>query len=831
MKMTAPFFLTAKKFASLDSIPKEYTPAAELIFSSPATVSYNSPGALGYGVKRAALSIPESAMLLVAPDCCGRNSTILSVSENYSERFFYLRINEKDLVSGGHLDKIENAVSDIFSILTPEPKAVLICTTCTDALLGSDIESICCKLEENYNAHFLPVYMYALDREGRKPPMTLVHHTVWSLIKKQPVNPSTINILGFFPELDRCSELFDLLKKAGVKKINQLASFKNFSEYEKAGEANFNLVINPEAAYAAAEIQKKLGIPFIQIFQTYDVVKIKKQYQLLAQAAGIKIDADTGYEKTGKIISSFKEKYGKINIAVGQMLNGNSFDIALSLLRYGFNVPYIFSCPTENDFVLLKKIAGLSPETKIFSNTSASMINFSESAFAESDIDISIGKDTEYYFEKAVFIPWNDENQPFGFHAVEKLFSAMESALEKKYSPEKNYVQEKLFSKKIFQGTEKSESVMNYISPAATDQSGAASVFYELGGMTVICDAGGCAGNISGFDEPRFTKKSSAVFSAALRNMDAIMGDDGHLINKITDACRYIEPEFISLVSTPVPAITGTDFRALKKLIEKKTDRPVFICNTKGIAPYDYGESEAFIELIKHYADKKNPCAPALNYAGILGTTPLNMAAGDSHNLISERIKEYGNFEKAVTLSMDYRIEYFKMIPSMKKNFVVSPSGIKPAEYIKETFGIDYEIIYPLDEKNILPEQINSEIEEKKILIMHQQVLAESIAKLIRTKCRCNVQTGTFFMKNQSVGTTYFFQDEKDFIMNVRNENYDVIIADPLLKKAVPDFKGKFIPLPHYAFSGQLEAKEKEQDFFEPLKLFIKEALMENPQK
>ena len=42
---------------------------------------------------------------------------------------------------------------------------------------------------------------------------------------------------------------------------------------------------------------------------------------------------------------------------------------------------------------------------------------------------------------------------------------------------------------------------LKYMSPFAPDQSGACGVFYELGGLTVICDAGGCAGNICGFDE------------------------------------------------------------------------------------------------------------------------------------------------------------------------------------------------------------------------------------------------------------------------------------------------------------------------------------------
>ena len=36
-----------------------------------------------------------------------------------------------------------------------------------------------------------------------------------------------------------------------------------------------------------------------------------------------------------------------------------------------------------------------------------------------------------------------------------------------------------------------------YLTPFAPDQSGAVSVLYEFGGIIVICDAGGCTGNMS----------------------------------------------------------------------------------------------------------------------------------------------------------------------------------------------------------------------------------------------------------------------------------------------------------------------------------------------
>lgn len=112
-----------------------------------------------------------------------------------------------------------------------------------------------------------------------------------------------------------------------------------------------------------------------------------------------------------------------------------------------------------------------------------------------------------------------------------------------------------------------------YLTPFAPDQSGAVSVLYELGGIIVICDAGGCTGNVCGFDEPRWFERKSAVFSAGLRDMDAILGRDDRLVAKLVDAADKIDANFAAIVGTPVPAVIGTDYKALKRMCEK---RPTF---------------------------------------------------------------------------------------------------------------------------------------------------------------------------------------------------------------------------------------------------------------
>ena len=103
------------------------------------------------------------------------------------------------------------------------------------------------------------------------------------------------------------------------------------------------------------------------------------------------------------------------------------------------------------------------------------------------------------------------------------------------------------------------KGLRKYLTPFAPDQSGAVSVLYELGGMLVICDSGGCTGNVCGFDEPRWFETRSAVFSAGLRDMDAILGRDDRLVAKLADAAEKLDVTFAAVIGTPVPAVIGTD--------------------------------------------------------------------------------------------------------------------------------------------------------------------------------------------------------------------------------------------------------------------------------
>ena len=109
------YFCTVEELNRLgkENIPQQFISHTHLIYSSPATLAFNSPGAEGFGVKRAGLAVPGSIMLIVAPGCCGRNTSVLSSMRAYHDRFYYLLMDETDIVTGRHLKKIPKAVAEI----------------------------------------------------------------------------------------------------------------------------------------------------------------------------------------------------------------------------------------------------------------------------------------------------------------------------------------------------------------------------------------------------------------------------------------------------------------------------------------------------------------------------------------------------------------------------------------------------------------------------------------------------------------------------------------------------------------------------------------------
>lgn len=809
-------YKTVKQLVELgpQNIPQDMLSNENLIYSSPATLSYNSPGAQGFGVKRAGLVIPESVMLVVSPACCGRNTTVLADEGGYSDRIFFLQMDETDLVTGRHLTEIPEAINQILEVCEKKPKVVVICITCVDALLGTDLERVCRKAEAECGVKVVPSYMYALTREGKNPPMVAIRETIYSLIERPEVKPEMVNFIGNFTHLEDDCELYDLFAQIGLTDIREVGRIKSYDEYLEMGQANFNLILNPEARKAAFALDKRLGMPYAELTRLYEIDRIKKQYQMFGAALGVKFDDQKYYDEAALAVEKLAARAEGLSFAIGQVVNGNAVEMALALCKMGINVKAIFANVSPEDYPYLREIERINPDMRIYQALSPKMLGFD----GEEHVDVSIGIDCEFYYPESINVKWNDEEQPFGYtglkHFAERVIQTLDGDVVIDVPKE---TEEVSYNCGVCTSDVKLRGLRKYLSPFTPDQSGAVSVLYHYGGMLIIMDAGGCVGNICGYDEPRWTGTKSAIFSAGLRDLDAILGRDELLIRKTRDALKSCDSRFVGLIGTPVPAVIATDYRALKRLMEKDYGVPVVPIETDGMELYDKGQEKAYLHLMKTFAKMPGEISEPDGRIGILGATPLDTTAVDAEC----------DFRAALGIPSDCKVVCYGISDSLEdvalaamaaKNIVVSPSGIKAAKWLEDKFGTPYEVMYPVsrESRQLLADKFTGK-NAKRILVVHQQLFANEIRNIIEESMPgAEVDVATWFMLKEAYARENDAKlvEESELLSLVNARGYDMVIADPLMKRALPGYDGVFLDLPHYTVSGALHSSETTEEYY-----------------
>lgn len=339
-----------------------------------------------------------------------------------------------------------------------------------------------------------------------------------------------------------------------------------------------------------------------------------------------------------------------------------------------------------------------------------------------------------------------------------------------------------------------------YLTPFAPDQSGAVSVLFELGGIVVVCDAGGCTGNICGFDEPRWHTLRSAVFSAGLRDMDAIMGRDDKLVDGLADAARKMDATFAAIVGTPVPAVIGTDYRALCRMSERRCGLPTLAIDTNGTELYDVGARKAYRALFDRFATERLAVEPGR--VGVLGANPLDLGTTDASAIIAA-------VPGAVCYGMGSTLADVMRASSAERNLVVAPSGLDTALLLQQRFGTPFEVADPRAARIADQVAASTALAGKRVLVVHQQVTATSLRNELLERGATEVTCATWFSTIDSLAQPHDARlvEEDDLAALVAADDFDLLVGDPCLWRITHDFQGETYDLPQFAVSGTLASE------------------------
>ena len=315
---------------------------------------------------------------------------------------------------------------------------------------------------------------------------------------------------------------------------------------------------------------------------------------------------------------------------------------------------------------------------------------------------------------------------------------------------------------------------------------------FDTGALTVLCDPGGCSGNVCGYDEPRFYGSENALYSAAIRDMDVIMGKDDLLARKVLYAASERPYPFAALIGTPVVSVVATDLNALCGAVEKKTGIPALSVDTSGMEYYDLGQSKMAKALVKKFAAAGEGEGDSTL---ILGWTPLDMTG----LLPAEEVKG----EKTVLFGGPETLDTLRNLKRVKECRVLSSSALGAARELEKRFHIPYTAEFPRCEAL---EALAKKLPAKpgRVLVLHEQLCANALRQLLEEKGCEAVTVGSWFKPDGAYSREgdLFFDDEEVFMESL--SQFDTVYADPHFFPAMKGFAGEKIPFVHFAVSGDL---------------------------
>lgn len=352
--------------------------------------------------------------------------------------------------------------------------------------------------------------------------------------------------------------------------------------------------------------------------------------------------------------------------------------------------------------------------------------------------------------------------------------------------------------------------------PFSPDYSGVCSALFDLNCIAVLHDASGCTGNYTGFDEPRWYGSRSATFCSGLREIDAVLGDDEKLIQKVLTAAESLKPDLIALVGSPVPMVIGTDMKGIAADLEVRTGIPCFGFDTTGTQYYSSGIAQACISLIKRFTEL--PKMKKRNGVNLLGVTPLDYSKSSGDDL--KKILASHDLDLVACFCEGLTLESVARAGEASLNLVVSKAGIEPARYMQKEFGIPFLAGVPMGtralqewlnaiERCITTQQseiLSAEGENADVLILGDEIVCKAMQVGLKTEFGVTADSGCLFGTDDSFtgNNTLNLDSEKKIGQAINSGKYRAVIADPMFRLLKdPQSFVDFLDFPVYSVSSK----------------------------
>jgi len=375
-------------------------------------LEFNAPVHGSWNIVHIGLQMPEAVQIYVCAKNCMRGVILTAAEMNESDRFSFVILEEKDVISE-NIEKV--TVDGVIDVIKKrikagcKPKAVQLFTVCLHHFLGCDYDRIYNLLENEFpDIDFYRCYMDPIKQKKGPTPDQKLRLAMCEKLENLEVKQEVVSVLGNDFLLDESSDLVRFLKEAGFE-LRQNKGCSSYEDYKNLSEASTFISTNPLSKMGVELAAKRLGRKFIYLPSDFNGKRVRKGLLNLAKLLGIEedkadliIDKITDSKALENELLELKQEIGDREICIDGAAHPRPFGMAKLLVSSGLNVTKIYTDfinpEEEEDFNWLKDnkpdliiSATIHVHKRILSNTNDKKV-------------IAIGQKAAYFEQTPYFV-------------------------------------------------------------------------------------------------------------------------------------------------------------------------------------------------------------------------------------------------------------------------------------------------------------------------------------------------------------------------------------------------------------------------------------------
>lgn len=321
-------------------------------------LEYSAPARGGWTIVHIGMLLPESHQVFVCAQSCLRGVVLSAAELNDSNRFSTISVDETSVLEGNCEEIIIEGVTHILEGISKLPKALLLFTSCIHHFLGTDMKLVFKELDRRFpQVGFVQCWMNPIMRKTKMPPDPFMRKQLYSLLKPADINQKQVNIIGSNLAVRRSSELYGLLEENGIE-LKDICTCRNYGEYESMASGCLNIVTHPLGRPAAAELEQRLGQPWVYLPMCYSWDGIGERWKCLLDLLGLDrkeiwagLDLGKKREDAQDALLRLSERLKGWSVVIDYTVSSRPFALAKLLVQCGFSVDRVYAdtCSAEEE--------------------------------------------------------------------------------------------------------------------------------------------------------------------------------------------------------------------------------------------------------------------------------------------------------------------------------------------------------------------------------------------------------------------------------------------------------------------------------------------------